>query len=491
MMAFHRASSQTCRLLLLSVCWLLSPWCAEARADELRAGFAHQDITPEVSDTHPVWLGGYGPGRQATGVHDPLFVRCVVLATGDQKIALVSLDSIGVQYPLVQQIRGELPDFQHVLVSSTHNHETPDVVGIWGRTPLHRGADDAYLQLLVERTVEAVRQAAADAQPAVCGYGTAEDESLIRDSRLPEVKDGVLRVLSFTHAELGKPLGILVQWNCHPEALGAGNLQITADFTGSTIRWLEAKRQVPVVYFTGVVGGLMAPPRERIYNDDGTELREGDFEYARRYGEQVGQLAERALQSPTPLALTPFRLAIAEIGIPVTNPWYRVARSMGVVRRSGRVWTGDPEQLGEPLQLANASKPMAVVTEVGVLQLGDLRIAAVPGEIYPELVYGRYQDPVDPAADFPDAPLEPTVQEAMGERPWMLFGLANDELGYIIPKRQWDLDAPFAYGRNRAQYGEINSCGVDAAPIIMGALSKCAARLDQEMSLPAVKAIAP
>ena len=31
----------------------------------------------------------------------------------------------------------------------------------------------------------------------------------------------------------------------------------------------------------------------------------------------------------------------------------------------------------------------------------------VPGEIYPELVYGTFQEPVDKAADFPDASLEP------------------------------------------------------------------------------------
>jgi hypothetical protein len=48
----------------------------------------------------------------------------------------------------------------------------------------------------------------------------------------------------------------------------------------------------------------------------------------------------------------------------------------------------------------------------------------------------------------------------------MIVGLANDELGYIIPKRQWDEKPPFAYGRTSAQYGEINSVGPDTAPIL-------------------------
>jgi hypothetical protein len=50
------------------------------------------------------------------------------------------------------------------------------------------------------------------------------------------------------------------------------------------------------------------------------------------------------------------------------------------------------------------------------------------------------------------------------------LGLANDELGYIIPKRQWDKVAPYCYGNETGQYGEINSCGAQVAPILMTAL---------------------
>ena len=51
-----------------------------------------------------------------------------------------------------------------------------------------------------------------------------------------------------------------------------------------------------------------------------------------------------------------------------------------------------------------------------------------------------------------------------------IFGLANDEIGYIIPKRQWDEKPPFCYGRQKAQYGEINSVGPETAPILYHAL---------------------
>jgi hypothetical protein len=45
--------------------------------------------------------------------------------------------------------------------------------------------------------------------------------------------------------------------------------------------------------------------------------------------------------------------------------------------------------------------------------------------------------------------------------------LANDELGCIIPKSQWDKQPPYAYGRIKVpQYGEENSPGPDVAPTI-------------------------
>jgi len=109
-----------------------------------------------------------------------------------------------------------------------------------------------------------------------------------------------------------------------------------------------------------------------------------------------------------------------------------------------------------------------VKTEVGYLKLGELEVAVIPGEIYPELVLGKIQDPVDPGADYPDAPVEPGLYPQMKGKHRMLIGLGNDELGYIIPKRQWDEKPPFCYGLKKSQYGEINSVGPETAGIICG-----------------------
>jgi hypothetical protein len=43
---------------------------------------------------------------------------------------------------------------------------------------------------------------------------------------------------------------------------------------------------------------------------------------------------------------------------------------------------------------------------------------------------------------------------------------------YIIPKAQWDERPPFTFGAPKRWYGEVNSVGPDAAPLIIDAFSR-------------------
>jgi hypothetical protein len=378
---------------------------------------------------------------------------------------------VGLQYPTVQTIRSRLADYRYVMVSSTHNHEGPDTIGIWGRTPLVSGVDEQWLDQMVERIVTLVRDAEKHLTRVRADYGTAEDETMLGDSRLPKAYDGVLRVLRFTRSDDGRSAGLLVQWNCHPESLGPRNTLLTADFPYATVAALKKRYDCPVAYFTGAVGGLMAPPDHRIRDTSGKLLEEGDFEYARVYGEEVAALADQAIAAAEPIELTPLEAFSRPIAVPLANPLYQAARTFGVIHRAGRVWTGEFEQLGELVTPQTATGPVAVETEVAYLRMGQLHVACIPGELYPELVYGQFQEPVEPGADFTDAPLERPVMSILPGKRCLIIGLANDEIGYIIPKRQWDQLPPFCYGRKTGQYGEINSCGPEIAPIVMRALA--------------------
>ena len=122
----------------------------------LRVGFAEVEVTPVVGTKPPVYLAGFGHNRKATAVHDPLKARAIVVADGKRKIAIVSVDVVGLFHESVQRVRAKLTDFDYVLVSSTHNHEGPDTLGLWGPGWFSSGVNPAYLEWLENQIALAV-----------------------------------------------------------------------------------------------------------------------------------------------------------------------------------------------------------------------------------------------------------------------------------------------------------------------------------------------
>ena len=298
----------------------------------LTVGFAEVDLTPKLG-ANPVYLAGFATNRVATKVHDPIMGRAVVLSDGTVKIALVSIDLVGFFHGNVESIRKRLPGFDYVLISSTHNHEGPDTLGLWGRSPFTSGVDPDYLTLVEAGCVRAVKDADAARKPATVKVGAAKGPELLNDSRLPVVKHDDLVTLQFLGAK-SEALGVLVQWNCHPETLDSRNTEVTADFVGYTVEHLRAKHKCPVAYFTGTVGGLLSSLKVEVRDDAGDLLKDGTFEKARGYGVAVGKLADKAIAAGVPATLTPFRVTTRTLLMPVENTLYRVGKQAGVLKRS-------------------------------------------------------------------------------------------------------------------------------------------------------------
>src|SRR5688572_14665844 len=118
---------------------------ASAVHAQLHVGFGEADVTPDPAKK-PVWLAGFGKNRKATKVHDPLMARAIVLAHDKKKIAIVSVDVVGLFNDVVVRVRKQIPGFDYVLVSSTHNHEGPDTMGLWGPNFFISGIDPDYMK---------------------------------------------------------------------------------------------------------------------------------------------------------------------------------------------------------------------------------------------------------------------------------------------------------------------------------------------------------
>jgi hypothetical protein len=429
----------------------------------LRFGFAKRTITPTLGDG-PVYMAGFGNDRPATGVHDDLWARAVAVSDGHERVIVVSVDLIGVFLADVEKARALLRERAgevSLVVSSTHNHEGPDTMGLWGPGRFTSGVDPEYLDRVRRAIVDVAADALDRLEPARLVIAKTRTPSLIVDGRLPEVIDDELVVLQAI-AEGDRTLGTVVSWSSHPEALGGENTRVTADFPHYLNRRLEETLGGTAVFLVGSIGGLMTPLGLELTDGSGHPIPADTFAFARAVGERAAAAAIEALRtSGRPSRSADVEYRSARVFVPLENRLFRLGAVLGVLDRP--VYSdGEPATalLGDDLE-----------TEIGVLRIGDVEALCVPGEIYPELVIGGIEDPQDPGADFPGAPPEARLEEMLTSEYRLVIGLANDEIGYILPRSQWDTEDPFAYGREQPQYGEINSVGPSAAPILADAFA--------------------
>lgn len=95
-----------------------------------KAGFARVEITPKV----PAYLAGYAMrNKPSEAVHDPLFLRTVVIDDGDTQIAIVSNDLCLIDNDLINELQKMISDVgfspEHLFIAATHTHSGPVAYG--------------------------------------------------------------------------------------------------------------------------------------------------------------------------------------------------------------------------------------------------------------------------------------------------------------------------------------------------------------------------
>ena len=454
---------------------------------QLLAGAAKSEITPDLNG-RAVYLAGFGHNRIATSVHDPLYVRCLALKSGSNLVVLCAADLIGLFYSDVQRIRKHFrdqgPQGAWLVVACTHVHEGPDTIGLWGPSATESGVDPIYLHKLESQIAETATQAARSLQPARLLLARDEHPLLAQlqsVDRPPYVKDPRLVVMQLAATENGKPIATVVNWSDHPETLNRKNTEITADYPGWVCRRLEEQFGGVAVFFNRALGkvstlgnqvALLDPLTARVAEDGGWRKPE-------LLGATLADLSARALMEAETVIPDTLTFHASIFSIPLENERFRAAEAAGIFGDRRPLYThgkGRPSlartEKGDKTAAYAAGQD--IQTEVDYIELKAGRrllaeIATIPGEAFPEIVNGgveRY-----PGADFPEASIEAPLTTILKSRYQLILGLGNDEIGYIIPKAEWDEQAPWLNNSPLAYYGEINSVGADTAPAVVGALA--------------------
>jgi len=372
------------------------------------AGASKIDITPDKE----AYIAGYGQNRLSTGIHDPVWARCLVLEIGDTRTAFLALDLVGLFLDDVDEIRNgaanELLPAENIIVSSTHNHEGPDTMGLWGPNMMQSGVDEDYLLSVRERAAQCINSAEKNLKKGEIKIGQTLVDGVAKNGRDKGVLDPVLIAIQATCD--GETMATLVNFANHPEALGSGNTLISADWPNYMYGIVEDVLGGVCIFQNGALGGMVTP-----------DVSNHSFEEAERIGLTTGRCAIDCLNGAPTMDSSNITHLSRKIRIPVHNEKFIALRNAGIIKRD--------------------FVDGGVETEVHLLRFGSVEMVTLPGEALPRVGL--------------------SVKKLMKAEHKILIGLGNDELGYIIPEQDF----------NPNKYEESMSVGPLAAPQIEHAIA--------------------
>ena len=385
----------------------------ESESKPLLAGASKVVITPPA-ELQPVWLAGLGPGnRPSEGVHDDLYACALALSDGTATCVFVALDLIGYLQnetrALREQVEGANPD--HIAICCTHQHSGPDTIGLWGPAQLQSGVSPAYMDFLRERVHEALAAAIHDLRRAKLALGSAQaEQGLVSNVRAGGALDNEVSVMQARDAQTGLPIATLVNFAAHPEILWYESRLLTAEFPGYLRRELE-KQGGMGLFFNGAAGGMVTP-----------NVTGNTFAEAERVGVSLAQTALSALGRAEEVDSLQIAARREFVEIAPDNELMKLGTQMGFLKydlTEAGSFRAEVQAFqlrattavdGSRLAVSGSSRP--VNRQPSTVNRPLAQIACFPGEPVPELGL--------------------RVKAAMTAPYRFVFGLANDELGYLL-----------------------------------------------------------
>ena len=347
-----------------------------------QVGYAHQIITP----TDTAFIAGHSHNRIFNGVNDDIYVKAAVISNGDDKLAILTFDCIGLLHPQLMEIRqvvrDRIPDFpeQNIVMTSTHTHSGPDVVGLWGKNLTHSGVDPEYMDSLIERSARAIIQANENLVSCSADYAISEHgHDWVYNISEPDELDRSVNILRFSNQ--GKNVLTMTNFACHPTFLDAVNDKVSSDYVGGYYKRMNETQGGGNLFIQGSIGGWVQPEHE-----------EKTPKQAFFRGEELADNVIQSLEQGIPLKGNDINIKTSQFVMPLENPGFLMLSKAGVIDRDFSDSVG---------------------TEVAYFEIGNASFATHPGETVPELS-------------------KRTKALMQNDGPKFIVGLGMDALGYIL-----------------------------------------------------------
>ncbi len=439
-------------LLLLSAaivftsCGVVSS-TAKSRGEVFSAGFAKKAL--QYEDMSSYYIAGYSNGNHPQGVLDPQQLRAVWLDNGYSSVLLIAVDCVALDGGTVKEIRRALKPFSRdtecdsINIISTHTHAGVDTLGLWGPIGIN-GKNEEFNEQIISVATQVARAAYENRSTGRLLYSSTPTEELQHDSRAPYVYDPNLYQLRFEPHDSTRSCIRIVSFAAHAEALRGANRYISADLAGALADFAYKHTGDELVFLPGAIGGLIMTPEL-----DSADSQNNLLLTAEALGAYL--LSHEGERELTPV----LSISKAEFKTPLDNTLFIYYKFLGILKN-------DVER--------SPFGGYTLTSELSLLQLGDITMALLPGEIFPELISGT--------GNSADGEGLAQIAAEYGIENLVPIGLANDELGYIVPKSEFVLDAEAPYVNGpKGHYEETNSTGPLCAENIKKAFRTAALNL--------------
>jgi neutral ceramidase len=388
--------------LLISLLILL----AAASAHAVMAGAAKADITPDPAK-YRVPLAGYGArmGKPATGIHDPLYAKVLVLKDGDRQLALITCDLRSITPELkrlvVEKIAPQGFSADNVFMSASHTHSGPALFPERFWQMQFGKYDPAIVENMSASIAKAFTDAiaglapvkAAFAETAAPGFANNRRWGYDTDARIAAGEKPLINEtmwLMRLDKEDGSTLAVLTHFAVHPTILDSDNMLISAEWPGVFQREMETQFPGAVALYMNGAEGDQSPKGAQ-----GADA----FAQVEDFGARLAQIAAAAAKDLQPADDLAF--ACARKMVPLPNFSF-------------------PEKakakFAKYLDAAVEALPREV--ELQEVRLGDTLLVGLPGE--PLMACGI--EIKNKVQGFPRV---------------LTVGLANDYIGYIVTPAEW------------------------------------------------------
>jgi len=222
-----------------------------AESGTLQVGAAKTDITPAANADLP--MSGYAGRREGfKRIHDHINARAIVLSDGERMAALVAWELIGVPDAIWEELSQRIAresgiPVEYLLLIAVHDHAAPSPFGMYGN---NSPKSAVYTKQVEDATVEAVRSAKQNLQPAKIGIGTGRAYVNINRREYSRESgwwlgfnpdgpsDKTVTVIRFDTMS-DRPIAFIINYAVHAVVMGDENYEISGDLAGATSRYIE------------------------------------------------------------------------------------------------------------------------------------------------------------------------------------------------------------------------------------------------------------